>query len=71
VLDTSTCPSWAVFVGVNLLTDKLVYEDEAKVIAQHWIIEGEDEVWLMDYRTNKIHIFNYQEGEWVPYATRH
>jgi hypothetical protein len=71
VLDTSTCPSWAVFVGVNLLTDKLVYEDEAKVIAHHWIIEGEDEVWLMDYRTNKIHIFNYQEGEWVPYATRH
>lgn len=71
MLDTSTCPSWAVFVGVNLLTDKLVYEDEAKVIAQHWIIEGEDEVWLMDYRTNKIHIFNYQEGEWVPYATRH
>jgi len=71
VLDTSTCPSWAVFVGVNLLTDKLVYEDEAKVIAQHWIIEGEDEVWLMDYRTNKIHIFNYQEGEWIPYATRH
>ena len=71
MLDTSTCPSWAVFVGVNLLTDKLVYEDEAKVIAQHWIIEGEDEVWLMDYRTNKIHIFNYQEGEWIPYATRH
>lgn len=71
MLDTSTYPAWAVFVGVNLVTEKLVSEEEAKNIALGWLVEGDHEVWLVNYHTNKIHIFNYNEGDWEPYATRH